>query len=151
MKNTSEHFLPNATGPIPIPMTNDYLFRALLQENNTVLKGLISSLLHLPAEEILSVEIVNPIVLGKAYEDKDFYLDVKVTLNNHTIINLEMQVINEHNWPERSLSLHGHFRIPCTRLYSSRPCQVYPLSGRPTIIKRQPVVSSGLSFCYFCT
>lgn len=97
-------FLQNATGPVTIPMTNDYLFRALLQENNKVLKGLISSLLHLQIEEISSVEITNPIELGKAYEDKDFYLDVKVLLNNNTTINLEMQVINEHNWPERSLS-----------------------------------------------
>ncbi|MBQ9136565.1 MAG: PD-(D/E)XK nuclease family transposase, partial [Lachnospiraceae bacterium] len=31
-------------------------------------------------------------------------LDVKVLLNNDTIINLEMQVVNEHDWPERSLS-----------------------------------------------
>ena len=93
-----------ASGPLAIPMTNDYLFRALLQENNNVLKGLIASLLHIPVQDISSVEITNPIELGKSYEDKDFYLDVKILLNNHTTINLEMQVINEHNWPERSLS-----------------------------------------------
>lgn len=97
-------FLKDASGPVTIPMTNDYLFRALLQSNNLVLKCLISSLLHLPLSAIVSVEITNPIELGNAYDEKDFYLDVKVCLNNHTIINLEMQVINEHNWPERSLS-----------------------------------------------
>ena len=97
-------FPENATGPVAIPMTNDYLFRALLQENNKVLKGLISSLLHLEIEEISSVEITNPIELGKAYDEKDFYLDVKVLLNNAATINLEMQVINQHNWQERSLS-----------------------------------------------
>lgn len=37
----------NLTGPLTISMTNDYLFRALLQQNNKVLKGLISSLMHL--------------------------------------------------------------------------------------------------------
>ena len=31
-------------------------------------------------------------------------MDVKVLLNDHTILNLEMQVTNQHNWPERSLS-----------------------------------------------
>ena len=31
-------------------------------------------------------------------------LDIRVDLNQNTLINLEMQVINEHNWPERSLS-----------------------------------------------
>ena len=94
----------NLTGPLTIPMTNDYLFRALLQQNNKVLKGLISSLLHLPLEEIVSVEITNPIELGRSIDDKTFFLDIKVLLNSDTVINLEMQVINEQNWPERSLS-----------------------------------------------
>ena len=94
----------NLTGPLTIPMTNDYLFRALLQQNNKVLKGLISSLLHLSLDEIISVEITNPIELGKSISAKDFFLDIKVLLNSDTVINLEMQVINEHNWPERSLS-----------------------------------------------
>ena len=94
----------NLTGPLTIPMTNDYLFRALLQQNNKVLKGLISSLLHLSLDEIISVEITNPIELGKSIDAKDFFLDIRVLLNGDTVINLEMQVVNEHNWPERSLS-----------------------------------------------
>jgi predicted transposase/invertase (TIGR01784 family) len=49
------------------------------------------------------VEITNPIELGKAVDDKDFLLDVKCIMNDNTHINLEMQVINEHNWTERSL------------------------------------------------
>ena len=55
-------------------------------------------------DEIISVEITNPIELGKSIDAKDFFLDIKVLLNSDTIINLEMQVINQHNWPERSLS-----------------------------------------------
>lgn len=70
----------NLTGPLTIPMTNDYLFRALLQQNNKVLKGLISSLMHLPFYKIISVEITNPIELGKSINAKDFFLDVKVLL-----------------------------------------------------------------------
>ncbi|MDE6185497.1 MAG: Rpn family recombination-promoting nuclease/putative transposase, partial [Lachnospiraceae bacterium] len=41
---------------------------------------------------------------GESINDKTFFLDISVTLNDHTLINLEMQVINERNWPERSLS-----------------------------------------------
>jgi len=96
--------LQAATGPVAIPLTNDYLFRALLQRNNNVLKGLLCSLLQMKEEQIQSVVITNPIILGEAIEDKDFFLDISVVLNNHTIINLEMQVINQHNWLERSLS-----------------------------------------------
>lgn len=57
--------LGTATGPVTIRMTNDYLFRALLQRNNRVLKSLISSLLHLTLDEIISVEIANGIELGR--------------------------------------------------------------------------------------
>ena len=94
--------LSAATGPVTIKMTNDYLFRALLQRNNRVLKGLIRSLLHLSPEEITSVEIANAIELGTSVEEKEFILDIKVKLNSNVIINLEMQVINEQNWVNRS-------------------------------------------------
>lgn len=93
----------NIHGPVTIPLTNDYLFRALLQRNNRVLKALISSLLHLKISQIQSVIITNPIELGKSITDKEFILDIRVELNQNTIINLEMQVLNEGNWPERSL------------------------------------------------
>lgn len=94
----------SAAGPVPIRMTNDYLFRALLQRSNPTLKGLICSLLHLHDEEVISVDILNPIELGTPVDAKTFFLDVKVSLNNQSIIHLEMQVSNQYNWPERSLS-----------------------------------------------
>ena len=93
----------NATGKIEYSMTNDYMFRMVLQSNNTVLKGLISSMMHVVLNDIENVEIVNPIELGKHIDDKDFILDVKVMLNDNTIINLEMQVTNYSNWTNRSL------------------------------------------------
>lgn len=96
-------FYPTS-GPLTIPMTNDYLFRALLQRNNKVLKGLICSLLHLTPDEVFSADITNPIELGVSMGDKTFILDIKIRLNNYSIINLEMQVINQYNWVERSLS-----------------------------------------------
>lgn len=93
----------NATGKIDYCMTNDYMFRMVLQSNNNVLKGLISSMMHVLLSDIKSVEIVNPIELGKHIDDKDFILDVKVMLNDNSIINLEMQVTNYSNWTNRSL------------------------------------------------
>lgn len=95
----------NASGIIPFGMTNDYMFRAVLQQNNYVLKGLICSLLHLNPTDVDSVEITNPIVLGNApADDKEFILDIMVSLNNHSIINLEMQMAYSPYWRERSLS-----------------------------------------------
>ena len=94
----------DAAGALFTPMTNDYLFRALLQRNNYVLKGLVCALLRIPFKEVISARITNPILLGESIDDKTFFLDVSVILNDRTYINIEMQVINEHNWPERSLS-----------------------------------------------
>lgn len=90
-------------GPVSIPLTNDYLFRALLQRNNSVLKALICSLLHLKNSDVSSVMITNPIELGKAITDKEFILDIRIELNRNMVIDLEMQVLDEGNWPERSL------------------------------------------------
>lgn len=65
--------------------------------------GLVCSLLHLSDEEVISVEITNPIILGDAAENKEFRLDINVLLNNNTLINLEMQIANKLNWPQRSV------------------------------------------------
>ncbi|SDA49503.1 conserved hypothetical protein (putative transposase or invertase) [Lachnospiraceae bacterium G11] len=92
------------SGPLFVPMTNDYLFRAILQRNKEVLKGLTCALLSLKHDDVESVEIENPIMLGEAIDDKTFILDVLVRLNNSKLINLEMQVINVSHWVERSLS-----------------------------------------------
>ena len=102
--NQNNTSFEKATGKIPYNMTNDYMFRAVLQENETVLRGLISSLLHLNDSDIVSVEITNPIELGQSIDNKEFWLDINVFLNNNMKINLEMQVVNEHNWTDRSLS-----------------------------------------------
>lgn len=102
--DTATRSFENASGPIDYGFVNDYMFRTILQENERVLRGLICSLLHLQADDIQSVEIKNPILPGDSFDAKEFILDIEVVLNNNTLINLEMQVINEHNWPERSLS-----------------------------------------------
>ncbi len=95
--------LDDLHGAIPVRMSNDYLFRALMQTNTNVLKSLICALLHLDPDDVTSVTILNPIELGKTIDEKNYILDIKVELNGRTILNLEMQVINEGNWPERSL------------------------------------------------
>ncbi len=93
-----------ATGSIDYPFTNDYMFRAILQKDKQVLKALIAALLHLEKESIHDVVITNPIELGAAISDKDFILDIRVNLNKEQLIDLEMQMSNEYNWPERSIS-----------------------------------------------
>ena len=92
------------TGKLPYTLTNDFFFKAFLERNESALRGLLCALLSMKPEEILSVTITNPIQPGDSVDDKNMILDVRVLLNNQEIINLEMQVINLYNWPERSLS-----------------------------------------------
>ena len=92
----------NATGPVVIPMTNDYLFKAMLQSNRIALTGLIASLLHEEPRNIKRVRVENPIILGEAVDEKTVILDLNVSFNNGTRINLELQVVDQDNWTERS-------------------------------------------------
>ena len=82
--------LEKASGAIGIRMTNDYLFRALMQRNNKVLKAFICSLLHLTMKSVCTVEIKNPIELGKhiielaTEEDRKYKIDYWANLFKST-------------------------------------------------------------------
>ena len=95
--------LASFTGAIDYPLMNDYMFRSVMQSNKNVLKGLLCSLLRLDPNNVQTVQILNPIELGKKISDKEFILDIKVLMNDNTAIDLEMQINNQYNWPERSL------------------------------------------------
>ena len=98
-----EQFL-QATGKIIYNATNNYMFQGMFQEDHEALANLICATLNWPRSKIKSLEITNPITLGQYTENKTFILDIKVVLNDDTIVNLEMQLNDYHNWPERSLS-----------------------------------------------
>ena len=106
MKKSNKLSVPyeEATGKPAYGLTNDYMFRAVFQENELARKGLIASVLHMNPSDIQSVCIRNPIKLGEQIEDKEFVLDIEVMLNNNHLINLETQMTNQLNWQDRSLS-----------------------------------------------
>ena len=80
------------------------MFHLVFQKDMVALKGLICAVLHLESDDIKSIEVCNPIEVGKNIDAKNFYLDLKIRFNDNTIVNLEMQIVNRGNWPERSLS-----------------------------------------------
>ncbi len=94
--------LETVSGPMDFTMTNDFMFKAVLQRNNYVLISLIASLLHLNPEDLKSATVTNPIREGDAVNDKTVILDVNILFNNDTIIDLEMQVTNRKTWVDRS-------------------------------------------------
>ena len=84
-------------------MQNDYIFHAVLQKNEEVLRNLLATLLEMDEADIVDCHLENPIELGKEIEGKECILDVKLTLNNAKIINIELQVYKQTYWVERSL------------------------------------------------
>ena len=95
---------PIPTGALRYTLTNDYLFHIVFQKNKKILRGLIRSLLGLTDKEILDIVLENPITPGEKVNDKTVILDLLITLNNHKKINIEMQILNSGDWPERSLT-----------------------------------------------
>lgn len=63
--------------------------------NETVRKYFISDVLGIPADEIKSVKLLNTFLHRWRYQ-KQGILDILIELNNHTKINIEIQV---RAWP----------------------------------------------------
>lgn len=92
------------TGKLEYGLTNDFMFKAVLQRNESALKGLLCALLDMEPESVTTVRILNPIESGREINDKLMVLDLKLEMNDNCIMDIEMQIIDEGNWPLRSLT-----------------------------------------------
>lgn len=90
-------------GEIPYGLTNDYMFRAVFQKSAAALKGILAAVLKRKPEDIISCEIMNPIILGETINNKTCILDIRVLLNGQEKIDVEMQLGHFSNWPKRSV------------------------------------------------
>ncbi|MCM1538541.1 MAG: Rpn family recombination-promoting nuclease/putative transposase [bacterium] len=95
--------LSKRTGPLPFTLTNDYMFKIVFQSDPDILSALLCSLLDLNPEDIRSIVIANALDPDATVKSKDTILDIRLVLNGDRLINLEMQVRDEHNRTERSL------------------------------------------------
>lgn len=87
-----EYLYASLTGPVEYHLTNDYMFRAVMQKNENVLKHLLCALLRISTEYVEKLEIMNPIILGAEIDSKTCILDIRLLLNNNHYYNIEMQV-----------------------------------------------------------
>ena len=86
-----------------LEVTNDYVFKRIFGKagNEDILKDLLMSILEIPIQKI---EVMKDVYLERDIEDNKLgILDIKATLNDDTIANIEMQVRDEHNMIDRSL------------------------------------------------
>ncbi|MGN0505888.1 MAG: Rpn family recombination-promoting nuclease/putative transposase [Lachnospiraceae bacterium] len=79
------------------------MFRIVFESNPDGLKKLLCSLLHMKDSEIVDIEINNPILLGDEVDDKHYILDLNLLLNKAKKIHLELQVLKQNYWTNRSL------------------------------------------------
>lgn len=85
-----------------ICLTNDYAFRKTFK-NPKVAKGFLMALMGLTEDEIVQIEILDPYEAGENADEKEGILDIKLHLNNHSKINIELQNRYQEDWSERSI------------------------------------------------
>jgi len=83
-------------------LTNDILFKMLFVKYPELLKRLVAELLDITYESIEQFYIRNPEMPPETMGDKFCRLDINMVVNGQRV-DLEIQVENEGNYPERSL------------------------------------------------
>ena len=131
MQNQKIEYSIPAFGDLFVPMTNDFLFKMLMQENNQVLKEFVQDLLFWDDNSIENISITNPIHLGDTVTQKSIILDIEAVLNDSSIVNLEMQVI-DFTLFEEAPEFYAKYMIMNTKnhkIYSDK-FQIYVLDLR---------------------
>ena len=83
-------------------LTNDILFKMYFVKHQDLLEILIAEFLGIPHSKITQFQITNTEMTPEYVGDKFCKLDINMIVNEKRI-NLEMQVADEGNYPERSL------------------------------------------------
>lgn len=85
-----------------VPLKYDFCMKEVM-ENETVRKHFISDVLEIPLNDIKSVRMMNPFLWKRYRKEKLGILDIQLTLNDDTKINIEMQVKYHTYWRTRTV------------------------------------------------
>ena len=91
------------SGPLSYNLLNDLMFRMVFEANQDGLKSLLAALLHLKESDITNLEIKNPFRFGTRVDEKKYIYDIYLLLNNKQKIHIELQVLRQSFWTNRSL------------------------------------------------
>ncbi len=86
-----------------LPITNDYIFKRIFSKkgNESILKDFLIAILEIAIEK---VEVQAEVTLEKQLEQNKLgRLDILAILDDNTIVNIEIQVLNPNNFIERTL------------------------------------------------
>ena len=90
-----------ATGKIEYNLQSDMMFHYVMQKSKEALKGLVCALKGISPVEVKDIHVENPIELNSAA--RETIMDIKLTLNNNEIMNIELQMYCENEWLPRSV------------------------------------------------
>ena len=85
-----------------ISLKYDFCIKEVM-DNEIVRKHFISDVLEIPLKDIKSVRIVNPFLWKRIKKEKLGILDVQLTLNDDSKINIEMQLKYHAQWEKRTV------------------------------------------------
>jgi len=88
--------------PLKYTLKSDTLFKMLFTKNQKLLKRLVSALLGIDYEDITQFNVINPEISSEELGKKFCRLDINMTVNGQKV-DLELQIGDEGNYPERSL------------------------------------------------
>ena len=89
-----------------LPLSNDYVFKRVFarEGNEDLLTKLLEAILEI---KIQKIKVQNPELIGETKEGKKGVLDIKAEINEDAVIDIEVQVYDEHNMSERSTVYMG--------------------------------------------
>jgi predicted transposase/invertase (TIGR01784 family) len=144
---------------------NDILFKMLFVTHPNLLKRLVAELLAIGFESIGQFEIKNPEMPPEAMGDKFCRLDINMTVDGQRV-DLEIQVANEGDYPERSLFYWareystaleeggGYAELPRTIVisivdFTLFDCAAFHSEFRPLEVSRHTLLTDRMVLHYF--
>ena len=145
--------------------TYDTLLKMLFVKFPGLLKRLVAAVLGIAVDSISEFMITNPDIPPEAIGDKFCHLDITMAVNGQ-LVNLEVQVADEGDYPERTLYHWARVYSSALKVgqpYSSLPrviiisivdflmfgCPEYRSEFRPLEVNRHELLSDKLAMLYF--
>jgi predicted transposase/invertase (TIGR01784 family) len=146
-------------------LTNDILFKMLFVRHPDLLKRLVAALLGIQEASIEQLDITNSEILPDTKGDKFCRLDINMKMNGQRV-DLEIQVDDEGDYPERSLyywareyssGLHegeDYIDLPKTVIisivtFNLFKCADFRSEFQALEVKRHELLTDKMRLCYF--
>lgn len=144
---------------------SDILFKMVFVKYPHLLKELVAVILGITVENITAFEILNSEITPESIEDKFCRLDINMRVNGK-LVDIEMQVANEGNYPERVMfywarefssalvSGADYSLLPATIIISIMDfnlfgCEEYHSFFQPREVTRHTLLSDKMGFHFF--